>query len=122
LGQQKVNHFVRNAPFGILALSQHGASKVQVHTAAPTKKADIKVEGIFIVKIYSQVQVLVNPSLGLCLEQFCLMHDFSVAAIRRFAGKIGITPGIVAARLQHERKTPFSRGESTEAPIQFGRF
>ena len=35
-------------------------------------------------------------------ERFCLNGDFSLAAIQRFASKIGIAPGIVAGRLQHE--------------------
>jgi plasmid maintenance system antidote protein VapI len=53
-------------------------------------------------------------------ERFCANGDFSVAAIRRFAVRIGIAPGIVAGRLQHERKVPFSRGNQLKRRFDFG--
>ena len=53
-------------------------------------------------------------------ERFCANGDFSVAAIRRFAGRIGIAPGIVAGRLQHERKVPFSRANQLKRRFDFG--
>jgi len=52
-------------------------------------------------------------------ERFCANGDFSVAAIRRFAGRIGIASGIVAGRLQHERKVPFSRGNQIKRRFDF---
>ncbi len=52
-------------------------------------------------------------------ERFCLNGDFSIAAIRRFAGKIGIAAGIVAGRLQHERKIPFSRANQLKRRFAF---
>lgn len=52
-------------------------------------------------------------------EHFCANGDFSVAAIRRFAGRIGIAPGIVAGRFQHERKVPFSRGNQLKRRFGF---
>jgi addiction module HigA family antidote len=52
--------------------------------------------------------------------RFCANGDFSVAAIRRFANRIGITAGIVAGRLQHERKVPFSRGNQLKRRFDFG--
>jgi hypothetical protein len=52
-------------------------------------------------------------------ERFCANQDFSVAAIRRFAGKIGIAPGIVAGRLQHEGKIPFSRANQLKRRFAF---
>lgn len=52
--------------------------------------------------------------------RFCANGDFSVAAIRRFAVRIGIAPGIVAGRLQHERKAPFSRGNQLKRRFDFG--
>jgi len=53
-------------------------------------------------------------------ERFCTNGDFSLAAIRRFATRIGIAPGIVAGRLQHERKLPFSRGNQLKRRFDFG--
>lgn len=53
-------------------------------------------------------------------ERFCANEDFSLAAIRRFATRIGIAPGIVAGRLQHERKVPFSRGNQLKRRFDFG--
>jgi HTH-type transcriptional regulator/antitoxin HigA len=53
-------------------------------------------------------------------ESFCANDDFSLAAIRRFATRIGIAPGIVAGRLQHERKVPFSRGNQFKRRFDFG--
>jgi len=40
-------------------------------------------------------------------SKFILMKDFSEAAIRSFASKVKIAPGIVVGRLQHERLLPF---------------
>lgn len=53
-------------------------------------------------------------------ERFCTNKDFSLAAICRFATRIGIAPGIVAGRLQHERKVPFSRGNQLKRRFDFG--
>jgi len=53
-------------------------------------------------------------------EQFCTKGDFSIAAIRRFAGRIGVAPGIVAGRLQHDRKVPFSRANRLKRRFDFG--
>jgi hypothetical protein len=52
--------------------------------------------------------------------RFCAAGDFSVAAMRRFAIRIGIAPGIVAGRLQHERKVPFSRAIQLKRRFDFG--
>ncbi len=52
-------------------------------------------------------------------ERFCRNGDFSVAAIRRFASQIRIAPGIVAGRLQHERKIPFSRANQLKRRFDF---
>jgi addiction module HigA family antidote len=41
---------------------------------------------------------------------FLNQGDLSVAAIERFAAEIGIAPGIVVGRLQHDRKVPFTLG------------
>jgi addiction module HigA family antidote len=53
-------------------------------------------------------------------ERFCANGDFSVAAIRRFAEKIGIGAGIVAGRLQHDGKIPFSRANQLKRRFDFG--
>ena len=53
-------------------------------------------------------------------DRFCLNGDFSQAAIRRFASKVGVAPGIVAGRLQHERKIPFSRANQVKRRFNFG--
>lgn len=52
-------------------------------------------------------------------ERFCASGDFSVPAIRRFASRMGIAPGIVAGRLQHEKKLPFSRGNPLKRRFGF---
>lgn len=52
-------------------------------------------------------------------ERFSLSRDFSVAAIRRFARRIGIGPSIVAGRLQHERRIPFSRANQLKRRFDF---
>lgn len=53
-------------------------------------------------------------------ERFCANGDLSVAAIRRFAGRIGLAPGIVAGRLQHDRRIPFSRANQLKRRFDFG--
>lgn len=53
-------------------------------------------------------------------ERFCKNADFSVAAIRKFASRLGIAPGIVAGRLQHEGKVPFSRANQLKRRFDFG--
>jgi hypothetical protein len=53
-------------------------------------------------------------------EGFCAKNDFSLAAIRTFASQLGIAPGIVAGRLQHEKKLPFSRGNQLKRRFEFG--
>lgn len=53
-------------------------------------------------------------------DRFCANRDYSLAAIRRFATKIGVAPGIVAGRLQHERKIPFSRANQLKRRFAFG--
>lgn len=53
-------------------------------------------------------------------ERFCANRDYSLAAIRRFADKIGIAAGIVAGRLQHERKIPLSRANQLKRRFDFG--
>jgi HTH-type transcriptional regulator / antitoxin HigA len=53
-------------------------------------------------------------------ERFCANGDFSVAGIRRFADRIGIAAGIVAGRLQHDGKIPFSRANQLKRRLDFG--
>lgn len=53
-------------------------------------------------------------------ERLCASDDFSVPAIRRFASRMGIAPGIFAGRLQHEKKLPFSRGNPLKRRFGFG--
>ena len=53
-------------------------------------------------------------------ERFCADADFSVAAMRRFANRLGVAPGIVAGRLQHDRKVPFTRGNQLKRRFVFG--
>ena len=52
--------------------------------------------------------------------RFCLNGDFGLAAIRRFASKVGIAPGLVAGRLHHRRKIPFSRANQLKRRFNFG--
>ena len=53
-------------------------------------------------------------------EGFWANGDLSVAAIRRFADRIGVAPGIVAGRLQHDRRIPFSRANQLKRRFDFG--
>jgi hypothetical protein len=46
--------------------------------------------------------------------------DTCSAAIRRFASKVGIAPGIVAGRLQHERKIQSSQANQLKHRFTFG--
>jgi HTH-type transcriptional regulator/antitoxin HigA len=52
-------------------------------------------------------------------QTFLQKEDFSLAAISGFAKKLGIAPGIVVGRLQHERNIPFSHGNSLKKWFQF---
>jgi addiction module HigA family antidote len=52
-------------------------------------------------------------------ERFCKNGDFSIAAIRQFAVRMGIAPGIVAGRLQHDGKVPFLRGNQLKRRLEF---
>ncbi|MFB3887109.1 MAG: HigA family addiction module antitoxin [Thermodesulfobacteriota bacterium] len=45
--------------------------------------------------------------------------DFSLSAIRRFAKEIGIAPGIVVGRLQHDSLISFNRGNALKKRLQF---
>jgi HTH-type transcriptional regulator/antitoxin HigA len=46
-------------------------------------------------------------------------QDFSQEAIRQFAGRIGIAPGIVVGRLQHEKVIPFNQVNSLKKRLKF---
>jgi addiction module HigA family antidote len=52
-------------------------------------------------------------------DRFCQNADLSLAAIRRFASKVGISPGIVAGRLQHDRKISFTRANQLKRHLVF---
>jgi len=41
-------------------------------------------------------------------QQFLYEGDFTVSAIRRFATQMGIAPGIIVGRLQHDKHIPYS--------------
>jgi HTH-type transcriptional regulator/antitoxin HigA len=40
--------------------------------------------------------------------QFTRAGDFSLAAVKRFASEIGVAPGIVVGRMQHDKLLPYS--------------
>jgi len=46
------------------------------------------------------------------LGAFVAQGVFTVQAIQAFASRLGIAPGIVVGRLQHERRVPFSHGNA----------
>jgi addiction module HigA family antidote len=52
-------------------------------------------------------------------KNFLEAQKFSLVAIRTFADKIGITPGIVVGRLQHDKVIPFSYGNGLKKKFQF---
>lgn len=45
--------------------------------------------------------------------------QFTDTAIRQFANKLGIAPGIVAGRLQHDKVIPFSKGNNLKRRFRF---
>ncbi len=47
--------------------------------------------------------------------------SFDIAAIRRFAGKMGIAPGVVVGRLQHDKAIHFSKANSLKTSFQFAK-
>jgi addiction module HigA family antidote len=52
-------------------------------------------------------------------QAFIEASRFSEADIRRFAGEIGIAPGIVVGRVQHEKLIPFSAGNTLKKRFKF---
>jgi addiction module HigA family antidote len=46
-------------------------------------------------------------------------RQFNLASIQRFAANLGITPGIVVGRLQHEKVVPFNRANSLKKRFKF---
>jgi addiction module HigA family antidote len=50
---------------------------------------------------------------------FLQKEDFSLAAITGFAKELGIAPGIVVGRLQHDRMIAFSQGNSLKKWLKF---
>ena len=53
-------------------------------------------------------------------DRFSASGNFSLAAIRQFANELGIAPGLVVGRLQHEREIPFSRANHLKRRLDFG--
>jgi len=49
--------------------------------------------------------------------KFCLVRDFCQGSVRVFSSRLGIAPGIVVGRLQHDKMIPFSHLNSLK--IQF---
>ncbi len=45
--------------------------------------------------------------------------QFGLNVIRTFAQKLGIAPGIVVGRLQHDKVIPFNQGNSLKKRFQF---
>ncbi len=52
-------------------------------------------------------------------HSFIQAQDFTLANIRRFANRLGIAPGIVVGRLQHDGKIPFSKGNVLKKRFKF---
>lgn len=52
-------------------------------------------------------------------QAFLQTNQFSETAIRRFAKKLGIAPGIVVGRLQHDKVIPFSTANSLKKRFRF---
>ena len=46
-------------------------------------------------------------------------RQFNLTSIQRFATDLGITPGIVVGRLQHEKVIPFNQGNSLKKRLKF---
>jgi len=46
-------------------------------------------------------------------------RQFNLAAIQRFAANLGITPGIIVGRLQHEKVIPFNQANSLKKRFKF---
>ena len=52
-------------------------------------------------------------------ERFSCTGDFGLLSISRFAKRIGIAPGIVVGRLQHDGKLAYSRGNQLKRRFAF---
>jgi addiction module HigA family antidote len=48
-------------------------------------------------------------------------RQFGLSMIRTFAQKLGIAPGIVVGRLQHDKVIPFNQGNSLKKGFKFGK-
>lgn len=52
-------------------------------------------------------------------DRFVRVRPLSKKAIVAFAAEVGVSPGVVIGRLQHERRVPFSFANDLKAPISF---
>ena len=52
-------------------------------------------------------------------QAFLQNNDLSQTAIRLFAEKLGIAPGIVVGRLQHDKVIPYSTGNRLKKRFRF---
>lgn len=58
--------------------------------------------------------ILIDPN---NYKRFCDKDDFSKDSIKYFSNQIGITPGIVVGRLQHEKKISYNRFNDLKAKL-----
>ena len=52
-------------------------------------------------------------------QAFLENNDLSQTAIKQFAEKLGIAPGIVVGRLQHDKVIPYSTGNKLKKRFRF---
>jgi len=52
-------------------------------------------------------------------QAFKRTGHFSLTTIQEFAGRLGVAPGIVVGRLQHDKVIPFSKGNSLKRRFRF---
>ena len=52
-------------------------------------------------------------------EQLISLGSLSKAKVRQFASRIGVAPGIVVGRLQHDRVIPFQRFNDLKRPLEW---
>jgi len=52
-------------------------------------------------------------------QSFVRTQQFGLENVRQFANRLGISPGIVVGRLQHDGKIPYSKGNVLKRRFKF---
>lgn len=93
---------------------KHG--KRDIFIEAPERTADLEIQ-----KKEQEADVFASDFLipKQAFNEFCKQAEFTSRAIQAFARKLGIAPGIVVGRLQHERLLPFTHLNALKRSLSF---